>query len=318
MKILSVISLLLIATAAVKGQTPAKVYVTLDNSKQMHLERYSFFNKQVNYTVHKTDDTHYILQYTAPIPGLIFLNYKPIYVTPGDSIALTYKMFFQTRDLMSDTLMASGKNSANYMFANLIATHALDKYFPDFKEARYKNDVVFFYNQLCDEEKISNSYFDKLLNARGCSPALIAYLKRARRVQLLFNLVYFENEMSETRNMGLAAFSKLVDNAMAGTKFAPGDADLSFIQENLFRKYLARLINIRFNQLNTKKDYVALLSYIDAYPDSYVREYFIYNLLKDYKNKLNLVDREALTDRVQTFTNQDIKSEINDPKLSTE
>ncbi|RWY55460.1 hypothetical protein [Mucilaginibacter gilvus] len=315
MKILSVISLLFVTMAASKGQTPANVYITLDNSRQMNIGRYSFFNKEVHYSLYKTDDTHYVLQYTATRPGLIFLNNKPIYVTPGDSIALTYKMFFQTRDVMSDTLMAAGKNSANYMFANLIATRALDNYFPDFKEARYKNNVVLFYNQLCKDEETYNTYFDKLLNARGCNPVLIAYLKRAKRNQLLFNLIYFENEMDETHNPGLAAFSKLVDNTMAGTKFLPGDADLSFIQENLFRKYLTRLVNIKFYHLNTKKDYAGLLGYIDGYPDTYVREYFIYNLLKDYKNKLNLVDNETLTNRVQTFSNQDIKSEINDPKL---
>jgi hypothetical protein len=310
MKICSSISFLLFSCMICQAQKPAIINITLENSKQLQIDHLSIFNKVGKYELTKKDDTHYTLTYNEPIPGILYLNLKPFYITPGDNIQLTWRLFSKTMDVQVDSLFATGVNAGNYMYTNYTMTRKLDSYFPDFESTKYKSNPMLLYQDLSAFEKVYYNYFDKLLTSLKCSPALIGFVKRTEQNQFYFNMMFFENELYESNNPGLGNFSRVLDDSFIAAKFLPGDTHFNFVQENLFKRYLARLVQRKFKYLNSRNDTVALFNYIDKYPNAYIREYFLYFLVKEYNSKTKLLNREKLEDSLRTIANADIKDDL--------
>ncbi|MFA6087768.1 hypothetical protein [Mucilaginibacter sp.] len=310
MKILAYILFILFFGFVCEAQKPANISITLENSTQLQINHLSLFEKAGNYLLTKQDETHYTLTYNEPIPGILYLNLKPIYITPGDNIQLTWRLVSKTMDEQVDSLLATGVHSGNYIYSNYIMTKKLDSYFPDFDGAKYQKNPLLLYQDLNTFEKVYFNYFDKILTSLQCSPALIGFVKRAEQNQFFFNMIYFENELYKSNNPGLGNFSKTLDDSFLATRFLPGDTHFNFVQENLFKRYLTRLVQIKFKQLTSHADAVALFNYINKYPNAYVREYFLYFLVKEYNSKAKLLNRESLEDSLQTITNVDIKDNL--------
>ena len=94
------------------AQKTASIAITLKNSKDINVEQLVFFeqpssyslerpsddelriqfNKGLNlprsafFSVSKIDDYHYLLKYRSDKPEMVYINYRPIYITPGDSV----------------------------------------------------------------------------------------------------------------------------------------------------------------------------------------------------------------------------------------
>jgi len=320
------------------AQKTASIAITLKNSKDINVEQLAFFeqpssyslerpsddelriqfNKGLNlprsafFSVSKIDDYHYLLKYRSDKPEMVYINYRPIYITPGDSVQLTDKMKVSDRNSEQDTLIAYGKNSSNYMFSNYLFNRTLLKHKPEAKNVKYDQNIQLFYDDLVKFYKLNDDFFQPLYTSKGCAKSLIDYLSRKRRIDFLFDLYYFEQEFQTNKHSQLSKFSGLIDSTFENTKFNPGDTSFSFAMENVFRGYFKRLVNVKFNRLTSKNDYDHLYSNINKYPNPLIREYLLYffamNYYKDPKN-FNAAEVDAL---VEESKNANIRKAFKD------
>lgn len=308
------------------AQKTSSIAITLKNITDINVEQLSFFEQPRSYNlerpsddelrillkrgynlprsaffnVSKIDDHHYLLKYRSDKPEMVYLNYRPIYITPGDSVQLTYKMMGPNWNSDQDSLIAHGKNSSNYMFSNYLFNRALLKHKPEAKNVKYDQNVKLFYDDLVKFNQIKDDFFQPLFTKKACAKPLIDYLSRKRRIDFLFDLYYYEQEFQDNKHPQLAKFGSLIDSAFANTKFNPADTSLSFVMENVFRGYFKRLVNVKFNHLTSRKDYDHLYSDIKNYPNPFIREYFLYffamNYYKDPQNA-NAAEVDALVEQ---------------------
>ena len=317
-------------------QNTASVAITLENTKSINIERNNFFEQAHNYSlvrlpddelsiqfnkgyelpkllnlnVSKIDDYHYLLRCRSDKPEMVYINYKPIYITPGDSVQLTYKMTGQEMNTIQDSIIAYGKNNCDYTFSNYTFNRALLKYRPDIKSAVYKLNSELYFKDLARFYQLNDTFFNSLFTKKGCAKPLVEYLGRKRRVDLLFDLFYYEEQLQYNNNTQLNRFSDLIDTAFAKSNFKPADTSYSFVMENVFKGYFKYLVNVKFNRLKSKNDYDNLYSYVKNYPKPFVRDYFLYFLAMNYdKNPLN-INAAEVDKLLEESNNLNIKNAI--------
>jgi len=66
------------------------------------------------------------------------------------------------------------------------------------------------------------------------------------------------------------------------------------------------LVHITFKHVNAKSEFDALYSYIKAYENPFIREYFIYFLMVDNKNLIEKFKPQDIQELTRNITNKNI------------
>ncbi|MFP3637057.1 hypothetical protein, partial [Bacillus sp. SIMBA_033] len=70
------------------------------------------------FTLEKIDNSHYIINYIYDKPSMVYINQRPVLITPGDDVNLTYRVIVWNDQEFKDTVQAAGNNAINYTFSN--------------------------------------------------------------------------------------------------------------------------------------------------------------------------------------------------------
>ena len=308
MKKYLIINCLTLISLNIFAQKASVISVTLNNSPKLNIEKHHFFDRPKNSSeevmtqeefigimkagevhgensklfVRKTDDTHYTITQYLKTPEVIYLNYRPIHVTPGDTVSLTHMIISSDSDSFKDTIIASGKNKGNYEFSNFTSSKEFDKDYPLIGSAKYKGNVTGFHTDIWKYYTKYSKRMDSLLNKSKCSLELIDYVKRKKQEQLLINLTIYEDELLKNKNPQIKLYGKLLDDAFLSHNFVPSDTLHGMTMENVFKRYLSRLVRIKHNNLMNKADFTALLSEISMSNQAIVKDYLLYFLIRNY------------------------------------
>jgi hypothetical protein len=227
---------------------------------------------------------------------MVYLNYKPIYIEPGDNVKVTYTVLLKTFDQLIDTITATGDKKGNYEFAKY-DTHLDSKVkYPNINSGVYKDKISSFYKDLRNYYRISNSVYDTDPRFKTCSKNLIDYLKRKNSETFLFNLIFFEDKLPKESNPVAA---KLLGDSLEfnfnKTKFIASDTLLNFTMENLIKKYFERMSGDKFANLATENNYRQFFNYINNLPDRFVRDYFLMLLIGNYRKEVDLYSPQLIS-----------------------
>ncbi len=321
------LALLISALAAItisstqQDQKKTTIFITLENTNKLNIERRSFFRKQPVYDLAKIDDQHYVLNYLPDKPGMIYIHGRPMLITPYDDIKLTYRLIVYTYDTFRDTLIAEGKNAENYTFSNYttfsdpVKKRTIDDFYPDFKSDKYRNNMRGYFNDIIKNKKLSDKYLDSLLSKKNYDQKLIDYLNRSRWGIFFFGVRYYEDMLAQNSSNQLTGFSKKVDSLFSSIDFIPSDSCYSAEMENSFRLYFGHLTKIRFKPLNTEDNFEKLFSFVRNYPNPFVREYFLYFLISDYKSMLRKSHWNDMKKFIADIKNPEIIAELKNQQI---
>ncbi|MCZ4224448.1 hypothetical protein [Pedobacter rhodius] len=324
--------LLLLGQAAI-AQQESRVYIKLANSPDLNIEKRRFFDQEGNYSIaDKTDsqlsfqfnkgktlpegedfnvkkvgNDSYLLKIKSAQPEMVYLNYKPIYIVPGDSVKITFKELLRTFDTRQDTIIAEGKLKCNYEFSYFLKSKKLEGSYPKVTSAKYQGKILSFCTDLKKYYADYDLYYSSVAGLKLCDPNLIAYLHRKNQETYLFNLIRYESDFKAQKKLADAkAVGDILEESFNKTKFVAADSLLSFGMENLFKRYFKRLTGLRYNELASKDDYFAFKSFIQAYPNPFVKEYFIYFLVANYSDTIKNYDPEAVAALKKDISNAQI------------
>ncbi len=267
------------------AQETAKVNIKIKNRPYLQVQNYTFFKEQNEYLVNKIDQENFTLTYLSKKPSLIYINLKPVYICPGDTIDLVYSMLGQDPDVIKDTLIVKGNNVGNYTLSRFIDKKPKN-FHPNFRMEIGKRDVFSIYRQQKEKYEVHKNYLANKLSNERSLVEIIEFFKRDTEIDFMFDLLYYEEILKESKHRQLKPFSNLIDSIFLKTKFLASDTSYRYGMERLFRQYFSRQVNLKFNDLSEKADYDKILSYITQYPDEFVKEYFVYFLAMDFQNLL--------------------------------
>lgn len=342
MKINTTLLLLLLGPAAL-AQKESSVYIKLVNAPDLNIEKRRFFDQENNYSiVDKTDsqlsfqfnkgktlpegenfnvkkigNDSYLLKIKSAQPEMVYLNYKPIYIVPGDSVQITFKELVRTFDTRQDTIIAEGEHKCNYEFSYSLKSKKIEGSYPKMTSARYQGNFLSFYTDLKKYYADYNLYYGSIASLKLCDPNLIAYLQRKNQETYLFNLIRYESDFRAQKKVADAEMvGGVLEEAFNNSKFVAADSLLSFGMENLFKRYFKRLTDVKYNELASKDDYLSFKSFIKAYPNPFVKEYFIYFLIANYSDTIKNYDPEAVAVFEKDISNVQILNGLKKLNLS--
>jgi hypothetical protein len=282
---------------ASKAQVTAKIDIKVENFSYLQIQDFAFFVKDNEFSAKKIDQGLYTVDFFSTKPKLLFMNTHAILISPGDSIQLTYRALNRDPDNWRDTIIVKGKNAGNYTFSNF--NYRMPKgFYPDIKEEKYAKDPMLIYRDLSIRYKKYVNDLDSALSKLNTDRELINHFKREATVNFLFDLMGYETTIANLKNGKIALLSKSIDSIFTVTKFNPIDTTYKYTTENLFQKYLGRIIKTKYNNLSTKSDFDSLVKYIDTFPDDFVKEYFFYFLATDFKYIISKYYSETFNARV--------------------
>lgn len=312
-----------------KAQDKAVIDLTLINAEELVLQQRLFFAEQPNYILDplkgispqrlmhshelknykllNISNGHYKLEYSLKSPKLIYLNYKPLFIKPGDSLKLTYNVLEHTFDTMRDTLIAVGKNGQNYEHSTFVKWKASDKSLDD-DLVKNTADVNESYRQIKAYYTKLKNYQDSILKQKNCDETLRGFVKRTMERTELFTLLFFENRLYSSSDKKAVVFSKIIDVDMNARKYEPGDTAYNFGMENLIKAGFKRTIKVKFNNLDSKDDYLAMVNYISNISDPFIRDYYVYFLVMNFRSLDLKYPSDILQKCKNNLTNNQIKT----------
>lgn len=318
------------------AQKASVISVTLKNSPKLNIEKHHFFGRPINsseeemsqeefiavmkagevrdenskFFVKQVDNSHYTITQYLKTPEVIYLNYRPIYVTPGDTVKLTHIIISPDSDTFKDEIIASGKNKGNYEFSNFTASKEFDKGYPLIASNKYKGNVAGFHADIWKYYAKYSQRMDSLLNKLSCSPELIEYVKRKKKEQLLINLTIYEDQLLKDKNPQIKLYGKLLDDAFLSHNFVPSDTLNGMTMENVFKRYLSRLVRIKHNNLLNKADFNALLSEISALKQPIAKDYMLYFLMLNYNSSMKKYAPLELNGYIDEIEDQRVQAQL--------
>lgn len=272
------ISLCLIKIA--HSQT-AQIHIKYVNMPFLIVERYSFFKEDPLIKVEKKNDNNFVLTYYGDKPRLYNINFRDVLISPGDTIELTHEKLELDQNSGRDTLIATGKNLANYLFSNKELYFIPKDYHPNYRDVKFKNNASGAFKVL----KESRDRFEKEISAYleliQCNKDLKDFLVRRNKMQLYYD---FNNMMNISGNdiSQKVLVSHMRDSLFNSMTFVESDTAYNYHMEILFNNHFKFLIIDRFNSLRTEKDFDNMVTYIAQYPKPFIKDYFVYFLNADY------------------------------------
>ncbi|KIA96911.1 hypothetical protein OC25_00415 [Pedobacter kyungheensis] len=320
-------------SAQVHGQQLSTIHVILQNADKLNIEKRRFFNQPdyektgtpsnsqlafqlnrgynlpnfANFKAQKIDEKNYIISIRSDQPEMIYLNYQPVYVEPGDNATVTYSVILKTFDQLIDTVIAEGSKKGNYEFAKYITKASTKIKFPDITANQYKDKVALFYHDLKDYYHTLNAVYDHDPRFKTCSKELIDYLKRRNLEAFFFSLIFSEKKLKAESNMpGVKLLGDSLEKDFRKAQFKASDTLLNFTMENLFKKYFERTVTDKFGNLAHEDNYRAFYDYVKNFENKFVREYFLMLLIANYADKVKKYNPELITNIKNEIANVQI------------
>ncbi|WDF80736.1 hypothetical protein PQ469_12035 [Mucilaginibacter sp. KACC 22773] len=294
----------------VNAQSTATVAITFQNAKYTKIEKHSFFKfkKPDNFVLKKIDNEHYKLDYLDSKPGVLYVNKRPILITPGDNVKLTYKLIIWDDENFKDTISALGKNAKNYTYSNFLNTRLVKgDSFPDLRNVKYQNDPEALYTALVNAYAFRLTYYNAPLKVYGYDKSFSDYVKRINNIEFLSHALSLETELGEQHKKQHPVFAKKVREAFFNTSFIAADTNYTYRMEETFYAYFWHLAHAEFAPLNSRKNFDGLLTFIINYPNSFVRDYFLSFLIIDYNDSWNKFRPQSIMAVVQAIKNPSLK-----------
>lgn len=297
------------------AQETASVDITFENATYHRIERPSFYQKfKANYTSSKNFDgpafvqaymsskpgdesqqsdrfnltklseSHYMLHYRYKQPGIVYINMHPVLISPGDNTKVVYKREASNRG-SKDTIIATGSNPRNYTFSNFFNSRLVKgDNFPDLRSAKYQTNGALLYDDLVKAYSFREAYYNSFLRKYNYEASLSAFIRRANHIEFLSHALSLETELAENYKGQLSPFSERMNNAFARTNFIQADTNYTYRMEELFNAYFWSLTHTRYKNINVRENFDSLLKYINGYPNSFVKEYFLFFLIAEYND----------------------------------
>lgn len=226
---------------------------------------------------------------------------------PGDDVKLTYKVIVWNDREFQDTVYAKGNNAINYTFSNFFTPRLIkgDR-FPDLRTVKYQNDPVALYNDLVGAYEFRNTYYNSFLKKYHYNNTMSAYITRANHIQFLLNALQLEKEVAKKYNKHWPKFHDMVCKAFMATKFVPEDTDYSDRMEQTIYSFFMNLAQIEYKNIETKQSFDYLLDFIVKYPDSFVKEYFLFFLITEYNRSWKKFRPENMLAEIKNIKNPKI------------
>ena len=329
--------ILLFLSARSYGQQESIIQIQLINSTSLNVEKRRFFNQpdfekigslsnsklafQLNrgntlpvspdFNVKKIDEKNYILTIRIERPEIVFLNYQPIYIEPGDKVKVNYTVILRTFDQLVDTITTTGSSKGNYEFAKYNTTINSKVKYPELTTNAYKDMTGSFYKELQHYYQAANSTYDTDPRFKTCSKDLIEYLKRQNSATFIFNLIFFENKLLQDGNRpGAKLLGDSLEHTFNKATFKAADTILNFTMENVFKKYFERMAINKYGGLTVEKNYRLFYEYLNNFPDKFIRDYFIMLLVANYRKQVDQYSPELIPNLDKEIANQRVLARI--------
>lgn len=282
------ISLLLVGLFALSANAQhAKIHIKTYNMNQFFFDRYTFFEENKESQVDKLGEGEFLITYWGKTPKIFNINFREVLVTPGDDVDLTYKLFNDTTG--RDTMIVNGQRNDNYTFSNMELSLMPRIEFEglDFSGRTALSKVFESLNKRFGlrRNKISD-YLDKTT----CAKEIKDYLLRNYDAARYYDYVNIGKKIAGTKNKQL--MRRHSDSLFNSLIFNPQDTVHGRYMQVLFENHFKNLVEDNFNKLATAKDLDGVVSFVDKYPNAFIRKHFIYFLgtnylanVKEYKNE---------------------------------
>jgi hypothetical protein len=283
--ILSCLLILVLVIAFGKGlNEPDPAIITIERPPKalFILKDRGSIARPLNYEVKKNGDT-YIITYRGFRPKVLYLNERPLYITPGDKVYIDYRY---TANGM-DTLIAAGDNAHNYTFSSLLLTYRsgekekkVSPFYPTLSDSKYADGTRSYYDDLALYRKVAGKYVDSVLAAESYNMDVRRQAELDNFVMNMFENSVTEDRMLRTGSLQLKDFSNKVELFFESRNISPRDTLLSPNIEGAISLYFDHLKNIKFEPAQTEQRFQDLFNYIRNYPNHFVREYLLYFLMR--------------------------------------
>ncbi|MFI5136392.1 MAG: hypothetical protein ACHQIM_01105 [Sphingobacteriales bacterium] len=308
------LSLILFFPFCVFAQSTATVDITFQNAKIIKIERRPFFKfkKPDNFKITILDKTHYLLNYLDTKPGVVFINERPVLITPGDDVKLTYKLIVWDYEDFKDTISATGNNAKNYTYSNFATGTRLIKgdIFPDLRIVKYQTNSLALYADLVKAYAFRDAWYDSFLKKYGYDKSFADYIKRTNNIEFLVNAVALETELATNYKKQLPPFAEKVHAAFQNTDFIPADTNYTYRMEETFYTFFWHLAHEEFYPLDSRKNFDSLLNFVIKYPNPFVKEYFLFFFIIDYNKIWREFRPESLVKVIKSIKNPAIKEAL--------
>lgn len=336
---LRIILSILIFPFYVLAQKTAKVEITFENSKYRVIEKPLFFkfNKQFDptkseleflteyvrdksgeltqnsdrFTLEKINNAHYVINYVYDKPSMVYINQRPVLITPGDDVKLTYRVMVWNDQEFKDTVLAVGNNAINYTFSNFFTPRLIkgDR-FPDLRTVKYQNDPVALYKDLISAYTFRKQYYNSFLQKYHYNKEMFAYLTRANHIQFLLQGLQLEKEIAKGYKNHWPVFRDMLHKAFVTTKFDPKDTDYSDRMEQTIYAFFTNVAQLQYKNVLSKQSFDSIYEFIAKYPDSFVKEYFLFFLVSEYNGSWKKFRTKSMLSAIKNVKNPEILKAI--------
>lgn len=295
------------------AQTTATVNITFQNCVQYKIERNAFLRlkKPDNFKITQIDQTHYVLNYMDTRPGSVFVNERPILITPGDNVQVTYRMIVWNDDEFRDTISAVGNNAINYTYSNFVTNgRVTGDFFPDFREDQYQNNPTALYDGLIKGYAFRDAYYGSNLEKYSYSTNFKEFIKRFNNLERVFYLLELETEFANNNRVLLPVFSQKAHDLFYNTYFVPSDTCYTKRMEEMFDYFFWHICHVEFAPVDSKANFDKVLDFAMKYHDPFVKEYFLYFIIVDYNELWKKYKTKDAIAAIQKIKNPAIKESL--------
>jgi len=244
------------------------------------------------YEVNKIDNKNYTLIYKGNKPRVLYLDEKPIYITPGDKVHLNFS-YISELGRERDTVIATGDNAANYTYYPILLLDskerrkAIGMSYPNPADSKYAKIIPSLYDDLMRYNALSWKHINALLVAGNYNNDIIRQMELDTYAISMFSHRFFEEKLLNTNSIQLKDFAKKLERDFALRNINPADTIFSPNIEGAISLYFGHLEEVKFAGVKSDSELLALISYVKNYPNQFVREYLLYFLMQNFGAKLS-------------------------------
>ncbi|TCC99861.1 hypothetical protein [Pedobacter psychroterrae] len=299
------------------------VTIKAEKGRLMIIKDRSVIRRDVNYEVKKGENNNYVITYFGTTPKILYVNERPIYITPGDDVKLDYR-YIRDPGKERDTLIATGLHFENYIYSQALMfkspgrTKSMEGILiPKLSDSKYKSSAISFYDDLRKYHDAQWRYSKSYLLHQGYNSDIIRQSEQDDFVRELFSLRYYEDNFAKANKAQLEDFSKKLDLYFSSKNISPSDTALSLNIEGAIAMYFGHLAEIKFRKLETEQLLHEMVLFIKNYPNQFVREYLLFFLKEDYADTLQRYNFTGLGVELEKISNPVIKAALNEKTGNT-
>lgn len=303
------------------AQKQTTIYLSVQNADSVNIEKREFFNmpeaaaiqersldwlyKQYirgyrhviseDFLIMKSDTYHYIIKHISDQPIMLYIGYRPVYVLPGDSLNVTYRVVLNVGGEFKDNITAQGKHAENYTFSNLDYS-SLNKYHPELRGESMDNIAVFT-QSLSEHVKRLNTFAQSKME--GCNGQLINYVKRENEIRYYISPLLTYAAKLKPKSVQQIWLVKHIDSVFANYPFVATDTLMSAVSEYLFRNYLNFLVHVKYKEMKDSEILNNINRDIAGLKNDFLKDYLSYFFIYNFKGKMDTVAKNVYIDNLK-------------------